>query len=244
MDGSYMSKEMDVNKVVVFTGAGVSAESGLKTFRDSDGLWENHSIEAVATPQGWAADPELVLDFYNERRAQALSAEANKAHIAIAKLEQKYDVTVVTQNVDDLHERAGSSKVIHVHGELNKARSSVDESLVYNIGNNDIKPGDTCDRGSQLRPYIVWFGENVQYLDDAVAHIKSAGKVLVIGSSLSVYPAAGLLKKARFHAEKIIVSLDIDKKPFGYEWYRGTAVSLVPHVVETWLDGRGMTRTR
>ncbi len=232
------SKPIDMNKIVVFSGAGVSAESGLQTFRDSDGLWNNHSINDVATPAGWQRNPQLVLDFYNARRKQTLEAEPNPAHLAIAELEKKFEVVVVTQNVDNLHEKAGSSSVIHVHGELIKARSSVDKDLIYTINDKDIKPGDLCDKGSQLRPHIVWFGETPQNLDIASEHMKTAGRVLVVGTSLAVYPAAGLLKKARHHAEKILVSLDVEKKPYGYTWLRGKAVKMIPHIVDCWLEDR------
>lgn len=236
-----MNQAIVENKVVVFTGAGVSAESGLQTFRDSDGLWNQYSVYDVATPQAWEKNPKLVLDFYNERRKNAMVAEPNAAHQAIARLEDKFEVVVVTQNVDDLHERAGSSQVIHVHGELNKARSTDDPVLIYDTAGKDIQLGDMCERGFQLRPHIVWFGEEVHNYNISAQHIKEAAKVLVIGSSLSVFPVAGLVKKARHHAEKVLVSLDVDKKPYGYKWLRGSAASLVPHVVDTWLDGRRMT---
>ncbi len=229
---------MDENKIVIFSGAGVSAESGLKTFRDSDGLWENHNVEDVATPAAWRADPELVLRFYNERRAQAAKAEPNAAHLAIAALEARYEVVVITQNVDDLHERAGSSTVIHLHGELTKARSSAHPELIYDIGARPIALGEHCEQGSQLRPHIVWFGEAIQHSTPAREHIAGAGKVLVVGTSLTVYPAAGLLNKARHRAEKIIVSLDIEKKPYGFNWIRGKATHMVPHVVRCWMEGR------
>ncbi|MDH5181205.1 MAG: NAD-dependent deacylase [Gammaproteobacteria bacterium] len=233
-----MSRPIDHNKIVILTGAGVSAESGLQTFRDSDGLWNNYNVADVATPQAWQRNPQLVLDFYNHRRSEAAKAQPNAAHLAIAELEKNFDVTVITQNVDDLHERAGSSNVIHIHGELNKVRSTLDPELIYNIGDKPIKPGDTCDKGAQLRPHIVWFGEIPEHMDTASQHLKTAGKVLVIGTSLAVYPAAGLLKKARHHAEKIIVALDIERKPYGYTWLRGKAGDIVPHIVNCWLEGR------
>ena len=236
-----MSEPINCNKVVVLTGAGVSAESGLQTFRDMDGLWNTYSISEVATPSAWEKNPQLVLEFYNARRKKAVEALPNKAHKAIAELEEKYDVTVITQNVDDLHERSGSTNVIHVHGELIKARSTADPSLVYEIGGKEIKVGDVCDKGAQLRPHIVWFGEEIENYEVSAKHIKTAGKVLVIGTSLTVYPAAGLLKKARHHAEKIIVSLEIEKKPYGFTWLRGTAVDLVPHIINCWLEGRKAT---
>ncbi|MEJ2407295.1 MAG: Sir2 family NAD-dependent protein deacetylase [Candidatus Thiodiazotropha sp.] len=236
-----MSVEIDENKIVILTGAGVSAESGLQTFRDSNGLWNNYSVSEVATPEAWDKNPKIVLDFYNERRRQAYKATPNKAHLAIVELERNYEVIVVTQNIDDLHERAGSSNVIHVHGELVKARSTLDDSIIYNIGAKDINLGDRCEIGGQLRPHIVWFGEEIQNYNAASKHIKTASKILVIGTSLTVYPAAGLLKKARYHAEKIIVSLDIEKRPYGYKFIRGTAVNVVPTIVKTWLENRKVT---
>ncbi len=237
-----MPKPIDENKVVVFTGAGISAASGLKTFRDSDGLWNNHAIEDVATPYGWENDPQRVLDFYNSYRVEASRAEPNLAHLAIASLEKKFTVIVITQNVDGLHERAGSSNVIHLHGELSMARSTTNDQLIYNIGNQPINLGDHCDEGSQLRPHIVWFGEKMLNNESARQHLSSAARVLVIGSSLSVEPAASLLKKARFHAEKIIVSLDIDKKPFGFYWLRAEATKAVPHIVEAWSENKSAIR--
>ena len=182
-----------MKKIVVLTGSGISAESGLKTFRDSNGLWENHKIEDVATPQAWKADPELVLEFYNQRRLQAGEALPNQAHFSLADLEEYFSVTIVTQNVDDLHERAGSSKVIHLHGELTKARSSKNPSLIYHINDKRIEIGDLCDDGYQLRPHIVWFGEEVPLISEVIPYFQSADIIIVIGTSLSVYPASGLI---------------------------------------------------
>lgn len=182
-----------MKKVAVLTGAGVSAESGLSTFRDAGGLWEGHDVTEVASPEGWRTNRELVLNFYNERRAQLKDAKPNAAHHAIAELEMKYDVTVITQNVDDLHERAGSSNIIHLHGELVKARSSVDEHLLYEIGYKEICIGDKCDRGSQLRPHIVWFGEMVPMIEVAAEVVSEADMLIVVGTSLVVYPAASLV---------------------------------------------------
>jgi NAD-dependent deacetylase len=179
--------------IVVLTGAGISAESGLSTFRDNGGLWEQHSVYDVATPEAFERNRDLVLRFYNERRRQLLSVQPNLAHRLLAELENRYRVTVVTQNVDDLHERGGSSNVIHLHGELTKARSSVNPELIYDIGYNDIKPGDTCDLGTQLRPHIVWFGEEVPMLDAAAEVVRTADQLLIVGTSLQVYPAAGLV---------------------------------------------------
>ncbi len=239
-----MSQPIDPNKVVIFSGAGISAESGLATFRDRDGLWDRYRIEDVATPSAWASNRELVLQFYNERRRQIVAAQPNAAHLAIAELETKYRVTVITQNIDDLHERAGSSNIIHVHGEIAKARSSIDSSLIYSIGDRDIQIGDKCERGSQLRPHIVWFDEEIQNFEQAKVEIKTAGKVLVVGTSLSVYPAAALVKKARFNAEKILVSLEIDKKPFDYHCWREQASIAVPTIVRRWLEGDYLGKAR
>ena len=180
-------------KIVVLSGAGISAESGIATFRDSNGLWENHRIEDVATPEGWRKNRELVLEFYNQRRKQAISVEPNAGHYALAKLENYYDVTIVTQNVDGLHEKAGSTHVMHLHGELSKSRSSVDESLVYSIDGWEIKLGDRCAKGSQLRPHIVWFGESVPMMEEAIDVALAADIFIVVGTSLVVYPAAGLV---------------------------------------------------
>src|SRR6188474_1879634 len=186
---------MGMKKLVVLTGAGISAESGLKTFRDSDGLWEGYNIEDVATPDAWNRNPQLVLDFYNERRKQLMAVEPNKAHHSIASLDKLFETVVVTQNVDDLHERAGSRNIIHLHGELVKARSTVVEHLVYEW-KKDILMGDLCEKGYQLRPHIVWFGEMVPMLEPAIATLIDAEIVLVIGSSMQVYPAASLVAYA------------------------------------------------
>ncbi len=180
-------------KIVILTGAGISAESGVATFRDSNGLWENHKIEDVATPAGWRKDRALVLEFYNQRRRQLGSVEPNDGHKQLVRLEEKYDVTIVTQNVDDLHERAGSSKIIHLHGELTKAQSTVNPEIVIEIGTKDIVEGDKCERGSQLRPFIVWFGEAVPKIADAVNVTSEADILIIVGTSMQVYPAAGLI---------------------------------------------------
>lgn len=182
--------------IVVLTGAGISAESGIKTFRDSDGLWEEHRIEDVATFDAWKRNRKLVLDFYNQRRRQLATVEPNAAHLALARLEEKYHVQIITQNVDNLHERAGSTNILHLHGELTKARSSIDESLIYDIGYKDLLEGDKCVKGSQLRPHIVWFGEAVPNIMMAGTLTQKADILLVIGTSLVVYPAAGLMNYA------------------------------------------------
>ncbi|QNH60698.1 SIR2 family NAD-dependent protein deacylase [Hymenobacter sediminicola] len=180
-------------KLVALTGAGISAESGLATFRGADGLWEGHRIEEVATPEGWAANPELVLEFYNQRRAAARAAQPNAGHLALAALEQEFEVVVVTQNVDDLHERAGSSRVLHLHGKLFESRSSYFDQLVYPMDSDRIELGDLCEQGHQLRPNIVWFGEAVPMMEQAMEEASKADVFLVIGTSLQVYPAAGLV---------------------------------------------------
>lgn len=184
-----------MKKVVVLTGAGVSAESGISTFRDADGLWENHDIMDVASPEGWARDQELVLEFYNKRRKQLLDVKPNPAHFALAKLEEYYDVEIITQNIDDLHERAGSSKVTHLHGELLKARSTFNEELVMDW-KKDIKVGDFCEYNYQLRPHVVWFGEAVPMFDKAAEITAQADILIIIGTSMQVYPAAGLIQFA------------------------------------------------
>lgn len=180
-------------KLVIFSGAGVSAESGLKTFRDAGGLWEQYHIEDVATPEAWAKNPVLVTEFYNMRRKQVMESQPNIAHHLIASLEDKFDVQIITQNIDDLHERAGSKKVLHLHGEIMKVRSTVDPKLVYDIDKWDVKIGDQCEKGSQLRPHIVWFGEMVPEMDHAIILAEKADYFVVIGTSLNVYPAAGIL---------------------------------------------------
>lgn len=180
-------------KLVVLTGAGMSAESGLRTFREMGGLWEEYDVTEVASPEGWARNPGLVLRFYNERRRQLMQASPNAGHIGLAKLEEDFDVKIITQNVDDLHERAGSISVLHLHGELKKSRSTLDPSLVYDINGWELNLGDKCEKGSQLRPHIVWFGEPVPAISAAIETAGTADFFAVIGSSLNVYPAAGLI---------------------------------------------------
>lgn len=188
-----------MKRIVVLTGAGMSAESGIATFRDSGGLWEQHKVEDVATPEGFKRNPQLVLDFYNQRRRAAFDAKPNAGHIGLAELEKDYNVSIITQNVDDLHERAGSTHVLHLHGELKKVRSTLDSSLIYELtpDNPDIHIGDKCERGSQLRPHIVWFGEAVPMIEKAIEEVEMCDILVVIGTSLNVYPAAGLLNYAR-----------------------------------------------
>ena len=194
-------------KIVVLTGAGISAESGLKTFRDSDGLWEGYDVTEVATPRAWRKDPKLVLDFYNMRRRDVLRAEPNAGHLGLAELEKDFDVHIITQNIDDLHERAGSSKVLHLHGQIFQMRSERNEELVYAI-REDILLGQLAEDGAQLRPHIVWFEEPVPMIQEAVPLVRNADIFVVVGTSLVVYPAAGLVDLARPGIPKYIV----DKK--------------------------------
>ena len=184
-------------KLTVLTGAGISAESGLRTFRDSDGLWEEHNVMDVASIEGWYRNPELVIEFYNQRRRQLANVQPNKAHIILAELEEHFDVHIVTQNVDNLHERAGSTKILHLHGELTKVRSVRDETLVSDIGYESISMGQTGEDGAQLRPHIVWFGEPVPLIVEAERLVREADIFAVVGSSLVVYPAAGLAAVVR-----------------------------------------------
>lgn len=233
-----MTAEFDRQKIVIFTGSGISAESGLDTFNDETGLWMDQRIEDVATPEAWHRHPENVLRFYNELRKKACAASPNAAHRAIVELESRFDVVVITQNVDDLHERAGSTCALHLHGQINLAQSTVDEQLIYKIGDKPILMGDICAKGSQLRPHVVWYGENVPNIEKAQQHIKDAEKVLVVGTSLTTQPAAGLVTKARYAAEKVLIGLAVSRKPYGYELMRGKASSLVPYVVGCWLKGQ------
>jgi len=194
-----------MKKIIVLTGAGISAESGIKTFRDSGGLWEEHDINEVATPEAWAKDHELVLDFYNKRRKQCIETSPNPAHYALVKLEEKYDVQIITQNIDDLHERAGSQNILHLHGEMMKSRSTVDPDLIYDIKGRELKMGDLCEKGSQLRPHVVWFGEMVPNMEFASEMTVDADILIIIGTSLNVYPAAGLVDVARENILKFLI---------------------------------------
>jgi NAD-dependent deacetylase len=226
---------LNPKKIVALTGAGISAPSGLATFRSHGGLWEQHRIEDVATPEAWARSPETVLRFYNARREALASVMPNEAHRSLAELQQKFEVVIITQNVDDLHERAGSGYVVHLHGELCKARSSIDENTVMQIGYAPLHVGDLCPKGGQLRPHIVWFGEEVMKMEEARRHIEEASRFLVVGTSLSVFPAAGLVRHARFHAEKIIVDLDPPSPPYGFRLMRGSADVVLPGLARRWL---------
>jgi NAD-dependent deacetylase len=215
-------------KLVVFTGAGISAESGIKTFRDAGGLWENYKIEDVATPEAWKKNQELVNEFYNARRKQVIAASPNKAHYFIADLESKFNVNVVTQNVDDFHERAGSKNVLHLHGEIMKVRSEIDPELIYPVTNWELKIGDLCEKGSQLRPHIVWFGELVPLMDQANYLAAQADFFIVIGTSLNVYPAAGILNFVSQEVPKWL----IDPNDFQLDY-----IKYLNHIKSTAVDG-------
>ena len=198
-----------MKKLVVITGAGMSAESGIPTFRATDGLWENHRVEDVASPDGWKRNRNLVLDFYNQRRKQVLQANPNKGHTILAELEEQFDVHIITQNIDNLHERAGSTNILHLHGEITKSRSTLNPSLVYDIPGWELKEGDTCEMGSQLRPHIVWFGEEVPMIEPAAEITSQADILVVVGTSLQVYPAAGLIRFASPFIPRYIIDPNI-----------------------------------
>jgi NAD-dependent deacetylase len=200
-----------LRKLVVLSGAGISAESGIPTFRDAGGLWEGYPVEDVATPEGWRKNRELVLEFYNQRRKKALEVKPNRGHEILAELEKDFDLTIVTQNVDNLHERAGSSRVIHLHGSLFESRSTVDESLVYPIKGWELKLGDKCEKGSQLRPNIVWFGEMVPMMEVAASIASTADIFLIVGTSMAVYPAAGLIDYVGRGVPKFVVDPKVPK---------------------------------
>ena len=219
---------MSKKQVVVFTGAGISAESGIKTFRDAGGLWENYKIEDVATPEAWKKNQEFVNEFYNARRKQVIAASPNKAHYFIADLESKFNVNVVTQNVDDFHERAGSKNVLHLHGEIMKVRSEIDPDLIYPVTNWELKIGDLCEKGSQLRPHIVWFGELVPLMDQANYLAAQADFFIVIGTSLNVYPAAGILNFVSQEVPKWL----IDPNDFQLDY-----IKYLNHIKSTAVDG-------
>jgi len=192
-------------RLVILTGAGISAESGLRTFRDADGLWEGYNVYDVATPEAWEKNPELVQQFYNERRKQVREAEPNAAHIGLAKLEEYFDIDIITQNIDDLHERAGSTRITHLHGIITKSQSSAKAELIYDIKGDDIQMGEYCDLGSQLRPHVVWFGESVPMIEPAALICSKADLFVLIGTSLAVYPAAGLISYVQSSVAKYII---------------------------------------
>ncbi len=218
-------------KIAILTGAGVSADSGLKTFRDNDGLWENHSVYDVATPEAWKRNKELVLEFYNQRRLDVARALPNAGHLALAKLGQHFkDTMIVTQNIDDLHERAGSENIIHLHGRINQSRSTL-TGEIFELSGTQLNPGDKCPRGSQLRPHIVWFGEQVPMLEKALPYFAEADIIIVAGTSLEVYPAAGLINYARRAARKFLVDPKIP-----------TSVSLKDYMLYTEKAATGLPK--
>lgn len=227
-----------MKKLVVLTGAGISAESGIKTFRDAGGLWEGHDVMDVASPEGWRQNRELVLNFYNQRRKQALTVKPNAGHLALADLEKDFDVTIVTQNVDNLHEKAGSSNVIHLHGELFKVRSTLDANLIYDLEGWELKIGDKCEKGSQLRPHIVWFGEMVPMMEVAIQEAAKADIFMVVGTSLLVYPAAGLMDFVGDEVPKFLIDPKLPEiRPYKnlqmYEEPAGTGVMKVAEALRT-----------
>lgn len=219
-------------KAVVFTGAGMSAPSGISTFRSTDGLWQKYKIEDVATPQAWGKDPGFVLKFYNDRRAQLDEVEPNAGHFAVKELESCYEVVVVTQNVDNLHERAGSEAVIHLHGELTKARSTKNQQTILDIGTRPLALGDCCEQGGQLRPHIVWFGEQPHFIDEAIYHLETADLLIVAGTSLQVYPAAGLIHYVPPRAEKYLVDLNGGLQVAGFTVKTGSVDKVLPELVK------------
>ncbi len=224
-----------MKNIVVLTGAGISAESGLRTFRDSDGLWEGYDIEEVATPQAWARNPALVQEFYNLRRKSVLEAKPNVAHFALAELERKYSVFIITQNIDDLHERAGSTNVLHLHGIITRSQSSVDPELTYPMSGWEIKMGDLCELGSQLRANVVWFGEDVPLIKKAAQICQKADVFILIGSSLAVYPAAGLINYVSPQVPKYIVDPVIPEIQGSYIKIKEKASSGVVILVREYL---------
>lgn len=222
-------------KLVILTGAGISAESGLQTFRDADGLWEGYNVYDVATPEAWLRNPDLVQEFYNLRRKAVLEAEPNAAHYALAKLEEKYDVTIITQNIDNLHERAGSSHVVHLHGIITKAQSSRNSRLIYDIEGWELKIGEKCALGSQLRPHVVWFGEAVPMIETAAKICSGAEIFMIIGTSLNVYPAAGLTDFVPDKALKILIDPKTPKAGADFRFIAEKAGIGVPKLVDELL---------
>ncbi len=221
-------------KIVVFTGAGISAESGLGTFRDVGGLWKKYNIEDVATPEAFNKNPSLVLDFYNQRRKQLLKSKPNVAHLSLAKLQKKFNLVVITQNIDNLHERSGVKNIIHLHGKLTESRSTLDNKI-YPINNSELNLGDLCSKGGQLRPNVVWFGEDVPNMNNAIDEVKSASIFIIIGTSLNVYPAANLINYC-LKSQRIIL---IDPNPTrinGVEIFAKKATEFVPKLVDDLLS--------
>lgn len=229
---------MSRSKIVVLTGAGMSAESGISTFRDSGGLWEGHDIMEVASPQGWNANPQLVTEFYNKRRKQLSEVEPNAGHLALVHLEEKFDTWIVTQNVDDLHERAGSRNILHLHGELVKMRSTVHQHEVYEVGYQEVPYGAKCPKGTVLRPHIVWFGEEVPLIVKALELVSEADIVVVVGTSLEVYPAAGLMHEVKPTCRRFLIDPNRHAGMSGHNLsvITGTAAKALPDLVNSLLN--------
>jgi len=226
-----------MNNLVVLTGAGMSAESGIKTFRDNDGLWEEFNVYDVATPEAWEKNPELVLDFYNQRRKQLYSVSSNAGHLALKDLEKFFNVNIITQNVDDLHERAGSSRVLHLHGELKKVRSTLNPEYIILLDGINLTIGDKCPLGGQLRPHIVWFGEEVPQIEPAIEIIAKADIVLVVGTSLNVYPAAGLLSYVQNYKPIFLVDpMDVSTPVRGVKHIKNTAALGLPLLIKDLIN--------
>lgn len=222
--------------IVVLTGAGISAESGLDTFRDAGGLWEQYPVEEVATPWGWQANPKKVLRFYNARRQQVRQAQPNAAHYALVDLAKRFRVSIITQNIDDLHERAGSRNVLHLHGEIMKARSSADPGLIYELDDKDIHLGDQCAKGSQLRPHVVWFYEDVPEFPKAAKIAESADLLLIVGTSLAVYPAASLIEYVKSDTPIIVIAPELESVPENVTWFKEKASVKLPELVQQWFS--------
>lgn len=227
---------MTRQKFVVLSGAGISKESGIPTFRDNNGLWKQYRFEEVASPEAWRSDPALVLEFYNFRRKIVRNSKPNYAHIALAELEKKFDVIIITQNVDDLHERAGSKNIIHLHGEIMKARSTTNPEIIIDLDSDELNIGDKCPLGSQLRPHIVWFGEHVPNIDKAIEIIKTADIFLVIGTGLQVYPAAGLIKYTTKKCKNFLIDPGAEfELPENFIHIKSTAVEGMKILIEKYL---------
>lgn len=237
-----MSADNSINKtrkpkLVALTGAGISAESGLQTFRDADGLWEGYNVYDVATPEAWMRDPEMVQEFYNMRRKSVLEAMPNPGHFALVKLEEKFDVTIVTQNIDDLHERAGSTDIIHLHGLITKSQSSKNPALTYDIEGWELKMGEKCELGSQLRPHVVWFGEAVPMIEKAAVICSKADVFLVIGTSLQVYPAAGLTDLVPSYVPKYLIDPNAELARNGFQIITKKAGEGISEIADQLLSG-------
>ena len=233
-----MPPSIDPSKIVVFTGSGISAESGIATFRGTDGTWSRIDPLKVASTEAWETDPQAVLDFHNTRLQTIEAAQPNAAHLALTQLEKRFEVVIITQNIDNLHERAGSSQIVHLHGtalEVCATSPSETQEAIYR-GYEPIRLGDTDDQARQLRPRVVWFGEAILHYEDAKKHIETAGRILTVGTSLTVFPAAALLRFARNRAEKILIAHDVEALPFGFQFFKGNATEWVPRIVKQWID--------